>query len=383
MIVRCRGQKEITENMSLTKALKKEEVFFKDHTYFNALFDDGYATIPKLAEKLTLELVKHIKRSLPQLEAQIKQKLIQTNAELERYGDGAPSDPAEGLSFLIDKVTAFTQDAISLTTGEELKFGENIFSTLRKEFGQWKRIIESSGTSFNLKLEQEVAQYDRKYRGRELPGFINYKMFERMIKDQIKLLEEPALIKLTDVAEMIKKELNKLAQNSFAGFPNLIKTAKMKIEAIGKEKETVAESMLRTQFKMECLVYTQDSTYNKKLGKHKRVEENVLPVNAFGIPVKVIDRNVTSATLKEMMTHLKSYYQIAGHRLADQIPLVIRFQLLQESSTQLQKEMLQMLQDRKKIEFLLKEDSSIKGSRAKLQGSLMRLTKARILLSEF
>lgn len=228
-----------------------------------------------------------------------------------------------------------------------------------------------------------MAQYDRKYRGRELPGFINYKMFERMIKDQIKLLEEPALIKLTDVAEMIKKELNKLAQNSFAGFPNLIKTAKMKIEAIGKEKETVAESMLRTQFKMECLVYTQDSTYNKKLGKHKRVEENVLPINAFGIPVKVIDRNVTSATLKEMMTHLKSYYQIAGHRLADQIPLVIRFQLLQESSTQLQKEMLQMLQDRKKIEFLLKEDSSIKGSRAKLQGSLMRLTKARILLSEF
>lgn len=85
----------------------------------------------------------------------------------------------------------------------------------------------------------------------------------------------------------------------------------MKIEAIGKEKETVAESMLRTQFKMECLVYTQDSTYNKKLGKHKRVEENVLPVNAFGIPVKVIDRNVTSATLKEMMTHLKSYYQVS------------------------------------------------------------------------
>ncbi|XP_055016154.1 interferon-induced GTP-binding protein Mx-like [Boleophthalmus pectinirostris] len=383
MIVKCRGQKDIMENMSLNKAIKIEEAFFRDHQIFNSLYYDGCATVPKLAKKLTLELVEHIKRSLPQLEEQIKKKLIQTNTELEKYGDGPPSEPADRLCFLIDKVTAFTHKAISLTSGEELNIEKNIYSSLRKEFGLWKDIIESSGTSFNCKLEREVAQYDRMYRGRELPGFINYKMFERMVKDQIKLLQEPALTKLRQVAEIVKKEMIKLSMNSFVGFPNLMKTAKLKIETIFKDKEAVAESMLRTQFKMEQLVYTQDSTYSKKLGKRKRTEN--VDVQGFGLLLAKsnTNNNDNTASLKEMMTHLKSYYKIAGQRLADQIPLVIKFQMLQESSAELQRQMLQLLQDKEEIEVLLKEDGSIRDNRDKLHSCLQRLNDARILLSEF
>lgn len=72
----------------------------------------------------------------------------------------------------------------------------------------------------------------------------------------------------------------------------------MKIEDIRKEKENIAESMLRTQFKMELIVYTQDTTYSKKLGKRKREGDLMNSVD-------------TGATLKEMMKHLKSYYQVS------------------------------------------------------------------------
>ncbi|KAG7999384.1 Interferon-induced GTP-binding protein Mx [Nibea albiflora] len=310
MIVKCRGQKEITENVSLTEAIEREKAFFKDHAYFQILYDEGHATVPKLAEKLTLELVHHIQKSLPRLEEQIEKKLIQTQTELDKYGNGPPSDPAERLSFLIDRVTAFTQDAISLTTGEELRFG---------------------------------------------------------------------------VKKLLKKELFKVAGRSLVGFPNLIRTAKVKIEEIRKEKEAVAESMLRTQFKMESIVYTQDSRYSKKLGKRKREDELVLAGFAVG-PVQKSTNNTVSncgATLKEMIKHLKSYYQIAGQRLADQVPLVIRYQMLHESAIQLQREMLQMLQDKEKLNSLLQEDSGIKTKRIQLQGRLNRLTKARILLTNF
>lgn len=34
MIVRCRGQKEITEKVSLTDATEREKIFFKDHAHF-------------------------------------------------------------------------------------------------------------------------------------------------------------------------------------------------------------------------------------------------------------------------------------------------------------------------------------------------------------
>ncbi|KAL0978540.1 hypothetical protein UPYG_G00171870 [Umbra pygmaea] len=111
------------------------------------LYDEGLATIPKLAEKLTLELVHHIEKSLPHLEEQIEAKLAETNAQLERCGTGPPEDTAERFFFLIDKVTAFTQDAINLSTGEELKSAVhlNIFATLRTEFGKWKLNLDYSG----------------------------------------------------------------------------------------------------------------------------------------------------------------------------------------------------------------------------------------------
>ncbi|XP_062272448.1 interferon-induced GTP-binding protein Mx-like [Scomber scombrus] len=378
MVVKCRGQREIKQKVSLTEAIKRENAFFNDNVHFKTLYDEGFATVPKLAEKLTLELVHHIQKSLPRLGEQIKEKLKHTNAQLEKYGDGPPSDASERFTFLIDRVTAFTHDAISLTTGEELKFGANIFSILRKEFTTWKDTIDNSGLTFNWNIEREVAQYERKYRGRELPGFINYKTFEGMIQQHIKQLEEPAVQKLKQVAEIVKKELFNLAQCSFIGFPNLITIAKLKIEAIVNQKEIEAESMLRTQFKMELIVYTQDSTYSKKLGKRKREE-----AEQEKLSVRPHSSNENGATLKEMMKHFKSYYEIAGQRLADQIPLVIRYQMLQKSAAQLQRAMMQMLQDKEKTETLLLEDFGIQTTRSNHQGRIQRLSKARILLTEF
>ncbi|XP_056294406.1 interferon-induced GTP-binding protein Mx-like [Pseudoliparis swirei] len=170
----------------------------------------------------------------------------------------------------------------------------------------------------------------------------------------------------------------------------------MKIEAIRKEKEIAAESMLRTQFKMELLVYTQDSTYSKKLGKRKREEmqnytstsPSYSPTSPSCSPTSLpFNRSTLSndsgGTLREMVKHLKTYYKIAGRRLADQIPLVIRYQVLQQSVNQLQREMLQMFQDKKITECLLQEDPGIKNQRIHLQTRLKRLSAARNLLTEF
>ncbi|MEQ2273897.1 hypothetical protein XENORESO_010596, partial [Xenotaenia resolanae] len=313
MIVKCRGQKEITEKVSLTEAIEREKDFFKNHAYFHTLYNEGHATVPKLAEKLTLELVHHIEKSLPRLEEQIEEKLKQTQSDLDRYGNGPPSDEAERLLFLIDKVTAFTQDAISLTTGEELKCREglNVFSILRREFGRWKVHLEDSGENFNRKIESEVEEYEERYRGRELPGFINYKTFEVMVKEQIRLLEEPAIRKLKDVGDAVKKTFIQLAYESFTGFPNLLKTAKAKIEAIKQQKESAAELMLRTQFKMELLVYSQDKTYSNSLteSKKKERENDEDPLSGRSI---IFCRD-SHATLQELMVHLKSYYTVRFH----------------------------------------------------------------------
>lgn len=75
--------------------------------------------------------------------------------------------------------------------------------------------------------------------------------------------------------------------------------------------------------------------------------------------------------------------QIISQRLADQIPLVIRYQMLQETAVQLQRQMLQILQDNGKSGSLLQEDCGIKARRMNLQDCVKRLSKARSQLTEF
>lgn len=48
-------------------------------------------------------------------------------------------------------------------------------------------------------LRDEVEEYIRNRRGKELPGFVNYGTFESIVKKHIEELEEPALKLLKDV----------------------------------------------------------------------------------------------------------------------------------------------------------------------------------------
>lgn len=81
----------------------------------------------------------------------------------------------------------------------------------------------------------------------------------------------------------------------------------IKIETIRKEREEAAESLLRTQFKIESIIYTQDSTYSQMLGKRKREEE----ASYTGRNNSNVNNDDKKATLKEMVKHLKSYYQVS------------------------------------------------------------------------
>ncbi|KAK3510921.1 hypothetical protein QTP70_027108 [Hemibagrus guttatus] len=388
MIVRCRGQQEIQDCVTLYEAIETEKDFFEKHPQFSTLYDEGKATIPSLAEKLTLELVYHIEHTLPLLEEQIQKKLDKIQAELDRYDSGLPTEPNQRKYFLIDKITEFTKDAINLTIGENLLSMPhvNIFSNLRKYFDEWKSDLDQSGIKFNRIIEMELHEYEKKYRGREIPGFLNYKTFEVILKDQLKKLEEPAIRKLKEISGLIRNEFIQLAQSSFPGFPNLLKIAMNKIENIKQINESEAESMLKTQFKMELMIWSQDSIYKDTLCMQKNQEEEEERKN-FGVPRhashNLYDYSDREAALEELMRHLKTYYFISSKRLADQVPLVIRYMVVQESAIQLEREMLQLIQGNINIDELLKEDHDITSKQNNLKSHQKRLTDAHKNLVDF
>ncbi|XP_060689808.1 interferon-induced GTP-binding protein Mx3-like isoform X1 [Hemiscyllium ocellatum] len=369
MIVKCRGQKDIDDKLTLDDAITKERMFFEDHEHFRQLLDNGVATIPCLAGRLTNELVSHINKSLPQLRKDVEMKLNKTKQSLKDYSNGVPDAPEEKLMFMIEKINKFCHQIKNLTSGEETQIlinGMRYITKVRKVFEEWNSFLEKQSLNFRDDLRNEIRDFENNYRGRELPGFVNYKTFESLVRDNIVELKEPAINKLKVVTELTRTASIEIAEEHFKAFSNLFKFAKIKIESISHQQESEAEKMLKAQFKIENMVYSQDKIYSSNLSTTK----NTATIFA-------------NATVQEMSHHVQTYYKIASCRLADQIPLVICYHILHEFADKLQAEMLTILQDRDRINEYLFEDQDTKRKRETLQNQMSRLIKAHKALFEF
>ncbi|XP_018426312.1 PREDICTED: interferon-induced GTP-binding protein Mx2-like [Nanorana parkeri] len=187
MTVKCRAQLEIQENISLQEALENEKAFFENHQHFRALLEDGLATIPNLAERLTKELVIHIARTLPNIICQINTKLREAEDKLNLIGRGLPDSEDDKILFLVKISTAHAPAPSSCPAVREA-------SDLQTR--------ASSGDSVVHELKKDKNIYDNQYRGRELYGFINYKRFENILEKQILSIQEPAIKILHEISNL-------------------------------------------------------------------------------------------------------------------------------------------------------------------------------------
>lgn len=384
MIVKCRGQQDIQEQLSLAEALQKEQIFFSDHPHFRALLEDGKATVPCLAERLTMELISHICKSLPLLENQIKETHQSTSEELQKYGADIPEDENEKTFFLIEKINAFNQDITAIVQGEEnVREKEcRLFNKLRKEFFLWSEEIERNFQKGYDVLYKEVYTFETQYRGRELPGFVNYKTFENIIRRQIKTLEEPAIEMLHKVTEIVRAAFSAVSENNFREFFNLHRTTKSKLEDIRLEQEAEAEKSIRLHFQMEQIIYCQDQIYRKALQK-VREDEAEEEEKKHGKIRSSQSQNSQTSAIDEIFQHLNAYRQEAHNRISSHIPLIIQYFILKMFAEKLQKGMLQLLQEKDSCGWFLKEQSDTSEKRRFLKERLARLAQAQRRLAKF
>ncbi|NXE93086.1 MX protein, partial [Menura novaehollandiae] len=376
MIVKCRGQQDIHNKLTLAAAIQQEKNFFESHKHFRILMEEGKATVPHLAEKLTNELVKHIIKTLPTLESQIRETLHKTLQDLQKYNRGTPRTESEKLFFLTDLIKLFNQDISQTMRGEEQLFGDEVrlFTKIRKEFRMWGVILLECAARANKTVPSKVWKYEDRYRGQEFPGFSNYRTFEDIIKEQIRELEEPAIMILNNVMELVEEKYMELVRRNFANFHNLSRAAKMKIEDIREKQAEEAERHIRTQFKMERIVYCQDDLYICDLNAVKA--EDTLKM-ASGKEPQFFFAKLTFCLFFPPIS------QGASKRLSNQIPLIIMSSVLRDFGENVQTAMLQLLQDKDKLNFLLEEDTEAVKHRNYLSQRVDRLTKACQYLRDF
>uniref|UniRef100_A0A8C8UG10 MX dynamin-like GTPase 1 n=1 Tax=Peromyscus maniculatus bairdii TaxID=230844 RepID=A0A8C8UG10_PERMB len=331
------------------------------------LLEDGKATVPLLAERLTTELISHICKSLPLLENQINKSHQSTIEELQKYGIDIPEDSNKRMFFLIDKINAFNKDITALVKAQETVSGGGswLFTNLRKEFLNWDNYIEEH---FKKKVSIQVFenQKENQYHGRELPGFVNYKTFESIIKNPIKALEELLW------SYMVRSAFTKVSLNNFGEFFNLCSTVK-------KKKKT--EKLIQLHIQMEQIVYCQEQVYRRALKevKEKEAEEEENNFN-FQCNSQAPQEDLSTT---EMSQHPNAYYEECRRSIGRQVSLIIQYFLLPTFGEDMEKAMLQLLQDKTNCSQLLAERSDITEKRKFLKRRLSRLDQARHKLAIF
>lgn len=77
------------------------------------------------------------------------------------------------------------------------------------------------------------------------------------------------------------------------------------------------------------------------------------------------------------------FFQETSKRLANQIPFIIQYFVLQENGSCLQKAMMQILQEREQYSWLLQEHADTSAKRRFLKEKIYRLAQARRALYMF
>ncbi|XP_078089124.1 interferon-induced GTP-binding protein Mx3-like isoform X1 [Mustelus asterias] len=376
MLIKCRGQQDLIENTSLASALEKETEFFNKNIHFRPLLDKKMASFQHLSTRLTSELVVQIRKCLPGIQENIGGKICEITKQLNKMGGPVPEDTKTKAHKLTSKLLVYCEELTNLAMGDyrnEYSSEVKLHHFAREKFTEWYDKLEVAKVKLNEGAANMAKHHEKHSKGRELPGFTKYRVFEAIIRDQIQRLLEPALEMVNEFSAKVETVCNTLALQHFSGLPVLINEVQVKIAEICHRMEREAERMIQTNFQMEGMVYAPDDMYSYKLAEFMSLSQQ-RGNNVAGNP---------NDTIQTMVLHLQTYYQIAIDRLIQMVPMVLRFYLLQELSAQMKVELAQLLFHSKDVDALLLEDDDTTAKRRALKDILDRLTKARTLLMNY
>lgn len=164
--------------------------FFKCHSHFSTM-EEGYFGAGNLMTRLTSVLVSRIKDVLPAMRKDLLSAAEATNARLDAMGKELPSGAAEVRA----KVVSFAQESSSVVKDAETgNYSDTVFVSqpearlmaliwhdIKGPDAKFKCAILATEPKDDWRIETLRVQIST-MRGRELAGFLNFKVFDLLIK---------------------------------------------------------------------------------------------------------------------------------------------------------------------------------------------------------
>ncbi|KAI9322133.1 Dynamin central region-domain-containing protein [Dichotomocladium elegans] len=218
-----RGQRDIENKKSISKALLAERAFFENHPSYRSKAE--FCGTPFLAAKLNKILMHHIKNTLPEIKAKIQAALSKYLNELAQLGDPLGDNSSQQANFVLNIITEFCNEFRDIIDGKsndlssyELSGGARISFVFYELYGNGIKAIDPLEQTKDGEIR--VLLYNTS--GTSPSLFIATKAFEGIIKKQIRRLEDPSLRCINMVYDELVRILGQLLNKQFfKRFPSM------------------------------------------------------------------------------------------------------------------------------------------------------------------
>ena len=106
--LKCRSKQDILDNMSVQDGIEKEKAYFNSHKVYVGM-DQTKLGVTNLTNRLSNIMFFHIKRTLPMIIKDIREKMKSLEVDLAELGEPMPSAPHEKMQLLWQLMTEFIQ----------------------------------------------------------------------------------------------------------------------------------------------------------------------------------------------------------------------------------------------------------------------------------
>ncbi|CAF2079331.1 unnamed protein product [Rotaria magnacalcarata] len=278
LLVKCRTQEDIDNNIELSEALRKEEQFFSKSSKFHSVPLERRGC-PSLARFLTRELVRNIKQALPRLISDLRGKISNVEQQfrhlgIDDYTQLLFTDEARS-RYLTDKL--FTAMQLFRTEIHGVEEGAQVNNPLYSKRNELNREFysEMHRTKFeNSKLIQLIKSAMIATQGPEPADYILFRVTKTVCLNYIKAIRLPMEQYLSNILERTNNVISNVINKVFHMRPNLLNQMHSIQETIEKQLKADCHRELELILEMEeSFVYADNPLYKETLRRTKRIHK--------------------------------------------------------------------------------------------------------------
>ena len=418
LMVKNRSQKQIDDGITLIDARDLEMSFFNHHSHFSTV-NASFFGVENLMSRLTSVLVARIQEGLPSMRKEISMLKEKTVGELNEMGQAPPTDEAEVRAMMIK-----LSQQVSGIMGEAVKgeYSNGIFGSsdmrmmaqIRADDGPHE-VFRKAVLACKPIAEWEVECLRKQIasmRGRELPGFLNWKVFDLLLKQAVRLWKEPALKLLQSIKVIVENVCDAVIETAVPQYRSLAAGMKQIVQnEVEKRSTFVRKTILEQWLSVESDAFTLQveffELYNQK--KVERFQQAFDQMSAGPNPMfdqmfyqggdeatdqarqkmtewykqthSVGDRTNEHHEAEDMKMLLESYWKTAVDRAIDSMCMKVDQHVIRGLDDEILGNLINLSFDNDKCTSFFAQDPRIREKRVQLEARLERLERAQALIS--